>query len=120
MADHPKAVEPKAVDPKDAEIAALKAQLHAAKSTAPQSTKEFLAARAVLAEEHKGTKTYVVGPTKHYRDGRMYQAGELVTVTNERPAKDWVLADLDARAAAKAAAKAVVAPSGRASDKSVG
>ena len=45
-----------------------------------------------LSAEHKGTKTYVVGPTGHYRANKLYKPGELVTVTDERPARDWKLA----------------------------
>ncbi len=101
--------DPKHADPKDLEIAKLKAELSAAKVKPG-------ADRLVLAEEHKGTKSYVVGPSKHYRNGKMYEAGEVVTVTDERPAKDWVLAD---KGEAKVA-KAAVVPTGRASDKSVG
>lgn len=46
----------------------------------------------VLAPEHKGTKTYVVGPSGHWRNNRLFKGGELVTITNERPARDWKLA----------------------------
>lgn len=48
-----------------------------------------------LAAEHKGTKTYFVGPGGHYRNNRLYKAGDLITVTDERPAKDWKLAPED-------------------------
>lgn len=50
------------------------------------------AVRFELAPEHRGTHTYVVGPSRHWRNNRVYEKGELVTVTDERPAKDWVLA----------------------------
>ena len=99
------------VDPKDAEIAALKLELAAAKG----NEKAGLRKNLPLAAEYKGTKTYVVGAQKHYRNGKLYQAGELVTVTDERPAKDWVLADASEVKAAK-----VTPVAGRASDKNVG
>jgi hypothetical protein len=79
-----------------------------------------------VAPEHKGTKTYMVGPSRHYRGGKLYKAGELVTVTDERPARDWVL--VENKGAVKAPAPAP-APSktgrasdqtGRASDQTVG
>ncbi len=117
-------------DPKDAEIAALKAQL-AAKPGDLSGLAEVIAAAIVAAgkpaaaklrgdkpldEAHKGTHTYVVGPSKHYRNNRMYLAGELITVTDERPAKDWKLLDGDAKV--KPAPK--VASPGRAADQRVG
>lgn len=72
-----------------------------------------------LAEEHKGTKTYIVGPSKHYRNGRHYRAGELVTVTNERPARDWKLAGSEDLNPTPTRTHAP-APAGRANDRSIG
>ena len=40
-----------------------------------------------------GTKTYRIGPAGHYRQGQMYAEGDLLTVTNEKPGKDWVLVE---------------------------
>ena len=124
------------VDPKDAEIAALKAQL-AGKSDVAELAKAVATAVAQairpssepklrknqpLASEHQGTKTYMVGPSKHYRDGRTYVAGELVTVTNERPAKDWrLVVDGKVVDSGRTPPAVVVVPaSGRTSDRSVG
>ena len=45
-----------------------------------------------LSPEHKGTKTYIVGPSGHWRNNRLFKAGELVTITDQRPARDWKLA----------------------------
>ena len=104
----------------DVENALLKGQLAAAlaKIELLQSKPGAAHARVHLGllPEHKGTKTYAVGPSRHYRDGRIYQAGEEVTVTDERPAKDWVLADGSAPKAKPATAPA----SSRSSDKNVG
>lgn len=127
----------KAVDPKDAEIAALKSQL-AGKSSGGEAVElAKMIATAVaaalrpdaaataklrknlpLAAEHKGTKTYVVGPSRHYRNGKMYLKGELVTVTDERPARDWKL--YDPAAGTPIAQADAAAPVGRASDRTVG
>jgi hypothetical protein len=123
MADAPK-------DSKDAEINALKAQLAAkapavdltglaeaiAAALAKNSGPKPVRAKLPLAEEHKGTHTYVVGPSKHYRNSRMYNAGELITVTDERPAKDWKLASSDE----KLSKKTPVGATGRAADRNVG
>lgn len=37
----------------------------------------------------KGTVTYRL-TQPHYRQGRYYQPGELITVTDEKPGKTWV------------------------------
>lgn len=68
--------------------------------------------KKAVPPEFQGAKTYVVGPKKHYRDGRVYQAGELITVVNERPASDWT--PHDPSAAAKPAAPST--PAKRAAD----
>lgn len=107
-----------------AEVAALKVMVEQLVAAAPKPVKvlprdEF--GRRIfpqVAPEFRGTKTYVVGPGKHVRNNRTYQAGELITVTDERPAKDWKLAGAaDAKAAPAAAAPV---PGGRVNDKSVG
>lgn len=127
-------------DAKDAEIAALKAELEKAKKASPSTDAKLLAeaigdavaaalagangksnpkaARkftAPLADEHKGTKTYVIGPAGHFRNNRLYRAGDLITVTDERPAKDWKLAAPDQQKV-----KPAVKNPGRAADQNVG
>ncbi len=68
-----------------------------------------------LEAEFKGTRRYYVGPARAYHDGRLMQAGEIVTITDRRPCRDWRPVD-EAKPA-----PAVAAPStGRASDKTVG
>lgn len=42
-----------------------------------------------LEEKHKGTHSYR-SSQPHYRQGRLYQPGEIITVTDERPSKHWV------------------------------
>lgn len=73
--------------------------------------------KAAGAAAFRGTKTYVVGPGKHYRKGKMYEPGELITVTDEKPGKDWVLYDPNAVKAVEVPAP--VAAAGRASDQDV-
>lgn len=43
-----------------------------------------------LQPEHMGSRTYRVG-SRYYRQGRMYEPGELITVVDEIPGKNWVL-----------------------------
>lgn len=39
-------------------------------------------------------KAYLVGHSKHYRDGRVYEAGELIyRPEGEKPGKDWTEVD---------------------------
>jgi hypothetical protein len=45
-----------------------------------------------LPPEYRGTKTYRLG-ARHYRKGVLYEAGELITVTDEIPSKTWTLVD---------------------------
>lgn len=73
--------------------------------------------KAAGAAAFRGTKTYVVGPGKHYRKGKMYEPGELITVTDEKPGKDWVPYDPNAVKAVEVPAP--VAAAGRASDQDV-
>ena len=47
------------------------------------------ASRRELKPEHKGARTYKL-TQRHYRLGRLYEVGELITVTDEIPAKNWV------------------------------
>lgn len=99
---------------------------------APSPSAELARAEAELAERQAaverlrkavgnaaflGTKTYVIGPGKHYRKGKMYEPGELITVTDEKPGKDWVLFNPNAVKAVEVPAP--VAAAGRASDQDV-
>ena len=43
----------------------------------------------LIDEKYKGTKSYRVRQP-HYRLGRTYQPGEIITVTDEKPSKTWV------------------------------
>lgn len=125
-------------DPKDAKIAELEAKLAAKGGGGFDEVKlgEVLAAAMTkgrndanrpdlaalrvnqpLAPEHRGTKTYIVGPRGHFRGDRLYAEGELVTVTDERPAIDWKLADKDAVEKKIAAKAEKPEPSGRAADR---
>lgn len=61
----------------------------------------------------KGTKTYRL-TEPHYRLGRVYQAGELITVTDEVPGRTWVPLEAEKAAAATAPAPQ---PAKRPSDK---
>lgn len=38
-----------------------------------------------------GTKTYRIGPGRHYRLGVTYAEGDTITVTDEVPGDDWTL-----------------------------
>lgn len=64
-----------------------------------------VAKQAPSMEVVKGTHTYRL--TKgHYRKGRLYAPGELLTVTDEPKARSWVLVDagdIEASIAAKSA-----------------
>lgn len=74
-----------------AEVAELRAgleRLTAAPQVKPAGAKAT-PAPYVLPEKYKGTKSYRVGPSKHYRAGRVYREGEIVTVTDEAPDADW-------------------------------
>jgi hypothetical protein len=61
------------------ELAAAKAELEKRKE--PVSIE--------VPEAFKGTITYRLTQA-HYRRGRLYGAGETITVTDERPGKSWV------------------------------
>lgn len=52
----------------------------APKSEAPKST---------IPEQYRGTKSYRLTQA-HYRLGRYFNPGELITVTDEVPGKSWV------------------------------
>lgn len=67
--------------------------------------------KPTLAPEHRGEKTYRVG-VRHYRQGVVYEPGELITVTDEKPSKTWTLVDT-AKEAAKPAAPAATKPQGK-------
>lgn len=109
------------IDPKTAELVKLiVTTLHEVQKSGA-TDKAALRVNQPMDPKHKGTHTYIVGPSRHYRNGHLYKAGDKVTVTDERPAKDWVLADSEAgmKAVAKAEKRATAA-AGRASDKHVG
>lgn len=55
-----------------------------------------------IDKQLKVTGTFVVGPAKHYRKGRLYLEGELITIVNEKPSKTWTPYDPKARAEAAA------------------
>lgn len=97
------------------EIAALKARIAALeKGTLPAEKRE----KEPLAPEHKGTKSYV-SSTKHYRDGRLYEPGQVITVTDEKPGKDWVLYEAPVAEKKAHAAPAHGGSSARPSDKGI-
>lgn len=73
----------------EAELAALKAQVAAAATPPPKQL-------GVVP----GVVTYRLAQP-HYRRGAWYQAGDTITVTDEKPGKTWVR--VDAKAAAVAA-----------------
>jgi len=50
----------------------------------------------------KVTGTFVVGPAKHYRKGRLYLEGELISIVNEKPSRTWTPYNPKARAEAAA------------------
>lgn len=115
MADAPSKKTELSDDERDERLVKLiVAAIQAANAPKPPGTKR---PKRELAPEHQGTKTYIVGPSKHWRGNRLYQQGELVTVTNERPARDWVLAPGQE---AKAAPKPPALPAKRANDVDVG
>lgn len=123
---------PDTIDPRDAEIAALKADLANARDYIAQSDEELagvkdqlvkakpeaqVAVPWALPEKYKGSKTYLVGPMKAYKDGRLYAEGEEITIYDQEPGRDWVLKD----SAAGVLASVIVPPvPGRASDQNVG
>lgn len=67
-----------------------------------------MAEKPTVDPKHKGEKTYRLTQL-HYRLGRMYQPGELITVVDEAPGRTWQL--YDPKAEAEAAAKARLAAS---------
>lgn len=86
--------------------------LGAGKASRPEKARKF---SEPLAEAHKGTKTYVIGAGGHFRNNRLYRTGDLITVTDERPAKDWKLASPEQQKV-----KPAVKNPGRAADQNVG
>lgn len=64
-----------------------------------------------LPDEFKGTRQYYVGPGKAYQGNRLFQKGEIITVTNQRPARDWTPV-----VKGQPAPKVSKPPTGRASD----
>jgi hypothetical protein len=67
--------------------------------------------------QYRGTKTYRLRQP-HYRRGTYYEAGELITVTDEVPSRTWDLVVPKGSASSSAVPKAA-APKGRASDEQV-
>lgn len=63
-----------------------------------------------LEERYKGTKSYR-STQAHYSLGRYYQPGEVITVTDERPSKYWVLVEKRVVATEFVAVAPVEAPS---------
>ena len=78
-------------------------------------------AKSNIDPKYKGEKTYRL-TQPHYRLGRLYQPGELITVVDEVPGRSWLPYDAKAEAAAKAearlAASRAPAPDSRPSDTS--
>lgn len=72
----------------------------APKTEAPKST---------IPEQYRGTKTYRL-TQPHYRQGRYFNPGELITVTDEVPGKSWVL--LEAKAVVEMVDTSEKKPSG--------
>lgn len=73
--------------------------------------------KRVLPDEFKGPRTYIVGASKAYQNGRLFQAGEKITVVDQFPARDWKPVEEDAAPAPKTAPASKPA---RAADQSVG
>lgn len=114
MADEKKTqTQPKTeVEQLRAELAEMRAVLSELRGAKP--------ATAEKEPRQKATGTFRL-VDRHYRLGRMYEAGELITIQDEVPGMSWV--PYDAKAEADAAAKArIPAPvsSGRAADQSIG
>ncbi len=52
--------------------------------------KERDEARGDAADRDGPQKTYRVGPGGHYREGKLYEHGELITVAaSEKPGREW-------------------------------
>lgn len=52
--------------------------------------KPVVPVRAALPEKHKGTKTYRLRE-RYYRNGRLYEAGDTITLHDEAPGRTWEL-----------------------------
>lgn len=50
--------------------------------------------------------TFVVGERKHYRAGKLYEAGDLITIVNEKPSRTWTPYDSSPRRADRVPAPA--------------
>lgn len=103
-------------------VEAPKADIAALQARVAQLEKELAAkAPAVvmpgeLPAKYRGTKSYVCGQ-KHYRKGRMYEIGEVVTVTDEIPSRTW--APVDEAVEEKHSQGEASKQPGRASDRAV-
>lgn len=70
------------------DVAALQARI-AQLENALAAKAPTIPAPFTLPEKYKGTKSYTV-QAKHYRQGRMFEPGEVITVTDEVPSRTWV------------------------------
>jgi len=87
----PDVVARSAVDRADKFEAQVKLQAaEIAQLRAAGSNPALIAKAGPLAEQYKGAKTYRL-TQRHYRRGMLYEVGEQITVTDERPSKTWVL-----------------------------
>jgi hypothetical protein len=98
------------------EIARAEAELEAHAAHVERMRVARGISRTALLPAHRGAKTYVVGSSGHYRKGRFFKTGELITITDEKPSREWVLHD---PTAAKAVEVQESSPVGRASDQDV-
>lgn len=74
-----------------------------------------------LPEEFKGTRSYIVGPGRAFHGNRLYAKGDVITVTNQRPAKDWTpVEEGELKGKLTPTRTHVAPPTGRANDRSIG
>lgn len=55
----------------------------------PQKETELERLARCVKERKVCSGTFKVGPGGHYRLGKLYQAGELITIADEIPGKEW-------------------------------
>lgn len=67
---------------------------------APKRNASVAELQEAIDNRSKCSGTFVVGPAKHYRKGRLYLEGELISIVNEKPSKTWTPYDPKARAEA--------------------
>lgn len=78
-----------------AEVARMRAEreeFRAAMEAGAEKARAMTRSPEPLAAEHKGTKSYRSNQP-HYRQGRFYMPGEIITVTDEKPSKHWRLVE---------------------------